>query len=124
MFLLLLPHEWAAPDFSSTDSSSLLCRCGRCDDDLDGGGDSNASSLLVEMPDEACCAPGDARAAARVAEADVTTRTTKSMATITFFAIVDVEDDIFSGACSRAHSTSQRSSSQNSPVFFSGRLLH
>jgi hypothetical protein len=48
--------------------------------------------LLVEMPTEAaCCAPaGNARAAAWVVKAEVTTRT-KSMAAITFL-IVDVEE--------------------------------
>lgn len=44
------------------------------------------------MPEEPCSAPGGK---ARVAEADVTTRTNSMVATVSFLT-VDVEDDIIS----------------------------
>ena len=93
MFLLLLPHEWPAPDFSSSNGSSSLYRRRQCEcDDEDLGGDGNNAPSPVEMPEEPCSAPGGK---ARVAEADVTTRTNSMVATVSFLT-VDVEDDIIS----------------------------
>jgi hypothetical protein len=70
--------------FSSTGSRPRPCSDG---DGLGGGG---GGALFVEPPGKAAgCSPGNTRAAARVAEPDVTMRTSSSMATTAAFLIVD-----------------------------------
>jgi len=106
MFLSLVPHEWPGPDdlFSSTGSS--LCRPRPCTDDLAGGGGGGNNAVLVEPAGEAGCSPYNTRAAARVAEPDVTMRT-KSMATTTFLIVGDMEmANIISLLLVVAHSSS------------------
>jgi len=93
-FLSEDPPEWPAPHdlFSSTGSRSLCSRPRPCSEDDLVGGD-GGSALLVEPPAEAGgCSPGNARAAARVAEPDVRTMRAHSMATTAAFLIVDSEE--------------------------------
>jgi len=87
------PGERPAPGLFSSTSSRSLCRPRPCSDDgLVGGGGGGA--LLVESPAEAGgCSPGNARAAARLAEPDVTTMRANSMvATTAAFLIMDSEE--------------------------------
>lgn len=90
-----LTQERPAPGFcSSSKDSSSLCRARQCDDDLVvGAGGAGVASLLVEMPPAASA--GNARAEARVAMAEVTTRAKSMLAPITFL-IVDVRGGVLS----------------------------
>jgi len=95
-FLSEVPPEWPAPDLFSSTGSRSLCRPRPCsDDDLVVGG--GGSALLVEPPAVAGgCSPGNARAAARVAEPDVTMRA-NSISTATTAAFLIMEDRSYVG---------------------------